>query len=210
MRKFGLPLIVVAVVAVMIGIFALSTKGGLSPQMNEVGVRSSSDGLPGLLTGLAPWPNNTAQLSNRLDAIGLPKLSAEGSVLHIHQHLDIFIDGQPLVVPALIGIAADSSFISPIHVHDTSGVIHVESPAQQVFFLGQFFDVWGVKLSAQCIGEYCTSGDKQLSVYVNGQKLATDPRKLKLESHQEIVVAYGTPAGLPNPIPSSYAFSNGE
>jgi hypothetical protein len=77
--------------------------------------------LPGLQTGPAPWGANTADLAARLRAIGLPPLSAtEGTAVHIHQHLDIYVDGRPVPVPALIGIDPAVGF-APLHVHDTSG-----------------------------------------------------------------------------------------
>jgi hypothetical protein len=32
---------------------------------------------------------------------------------------------------------------SPLHTHDTSGIIHVESPTVRSFTLGEFVDLWG-------------------------------------------------------------------
>jgi hypothetical protein len=65
-------------------------------------------------------------------------------VAHIHQHLDIYVDGRKVPVPALIGIDPAAGF-APLHVHDTSGVIHVESPTVRSYTLGEFFAVWGVR-----------------------------------------------------------------
>ncbi len=155
------------------------------------------------------WPADPPGLTTRLAAAGLPALSAEGTALHIHQHLDIYVNGSPVAVPAGIGIDEAAGSISPIHTHDDTGVIHVESPTVQTFTLGQFFDVWGVRLSATCLGGYCAAGDQQLSVYVNGTKVTGDPRAVTLESHQEILVAFGTAAQLPSPIPSSFDFPAG-
>jgi hypothetical protein len=167
--------------------------------------------LPGVQAGNAPWSagNDPANLKARLTAIGLDALGAEGQVVHIHQHLDIFVSGKPVELPAEIGIPPDGSFISPLHTHDTSGIIHVESPTVRDFTLGQFFDVWGVKLTSTCLGGYCNSGDATLAVYVNGHKVTQDPALIVLASHQEIVVTYGTPSQLPAPIPSSFTFPVG-
>lgn len=166
--------------------------------------------LPGIQTGEAPWVAETIHLRERLKDIGLPALAEEGTVLHIHQHLDIFVDSKSVAVPEDIGINQGAQFISPLHVHDLTGVIHVESPTVQTFTLGQFFDVWGVKLTNDCIGGYCTSGDKTLKVFVNGALYSGNPRDLTLEAHQEIFMAYGTSGQLPSPIPASYAFPEGE
>jgi hypothetical protein len=166
--------------------------------------------LPGIQTGSIPWIAETTNLRERLKDIGLPALSEEGTVLHIHQHLDIFINGEAVPVPTGIGINEKVGFISPIHVHDNSEIIHVESPTVQTFTLGQFFDIWGVKLVNSCIGGYCANGSNTLQVFVNGTKIVTDPRSITLASHQEIVIAYGTDAQLPKPIPSSFNFPIGD
>ena len=165
--------------------------------------------LPGELTGPAPWPRNVAQLRARLAALNLPALAFEGTVLHIHQHLDLFVHGRRVVVPAGIGIDAAGQFISPLHTHDTSGIIHVESPTVRRFTLGQFFGVWGVRLGRGRLGGYVAHGDQTLRLYVNGRAVEGDPSGLALAPHQEIVLAFGTPRELPQPIPAAYPFPAG-
>lgn len=169
--------------------------------------------LPGLQTGVADegyWPAETDQLEARLKAMGLPALANEGTVLHTHQHLDVFVDGRRLTVPQNIGIAGDQSFIAPLHTHDTRGVIHVESDTVRDFTLGQFMNVWGVRLANRCVGGYCASGDKRLHAYVNGREVTGDPAAIKLEPHQQIVLSYGTDAMVQKNIPRSFPFAEGE
>ncbi len=166
--------------------------------------------LSGIQTTPAPWPAEIAHLAARLHAIGLQPLSAEGAAIHIHQHLDIFIDGNPVPVPAGIGINPAAQFISDVHVHDESGVIHVEAAKVQTFTLGQFFDIWGVKFTQNTIGGYVAGGEKSLNVYVNGKLYEGDPRTLPLAAHDEIAIVYGTAAETPATIPSSYTFPAGE
>lgn len=191
--------LIIEALVIMVFIFFLlgshTTKSNINP-----------DNLSGIQTGNAPWPVELDHLRDRLSAIGLPALSQEGTVLHIHQHLDIFIEGKPISVPAGIGINNMAGFISPIHTHDDAAIIHVESPTMQTFTLGQFFDIWGVRFTGQCIGGYCNQGDKTLKVFVNGSLSNNDPRQIELQQHQEIVVAYGTSKDLANPIPSTYIF----
>jgi hypothetical protein len=165
--------------------------------------------LPGQLTGPAPWPRNVAQLRPRLAALDLPALAFEGTRLHIHQHLDVFVDGRRVVVPAGIGIDAAGTFISPLHTHDTSGIIHVESPTVRRFTLGEFFGVWGVRFGPERLGGYVARGDQALRVYVNGRAVDGDPSRLVLAPHQEIVLSFGTPSELPRPIPADYSFPTG-
>lgn len=170
---------------------------------------ASAAGGPGLSTANPPWPAETTNLRARLVAMGLPVLAAEGEVLHTHEHLDVVVDGQPVVVPADIGINATEQYLAPIHTHDATGIIHVESPVVRDFSLGEFFDIWGVRLDAHCVGGACDGNGRSLIVYVNGQRVAGDPRAVKLEEHQEILVTLGTPPQLPSPIPSSFDFPAG-
>ena len=193
-----------AVLAIALGI--LATRGGTASSALPA---LPAGPLPGELTGKAPWPANIGQLSARLAAIRLPALLQEGTALHIHQHLDVYVEGRQLTVPAGIGIDPADGFISPLHTHDTSGVMHVESPDVRTFTLGQFFAVWGVRLTGRCLGAYCASGPSLVRVFVDGHRVEGDPRQVALAEHQEIVVAYGTPAQLPSPLPQIYDFPAG-
>ncbi len=154
----------------------------------------------------APWPVEISQLKSRLAAMNLPTLTTEGTTLHIHQHLDIYINGQKIPVPAGIGINEQEGFIAPIHTHDNTGIIHVESPTIQNFTLGQFFNIWDVRFNQNCIGDYCNSDNSSLRIFSNGQEVKSNFTNLVLEPHQEIVLVYGTNQNLPKPIPSQYSF----
>jgi hypothetical protein len=156
-----------------------------------------------LQTGKPPWGNDSATLAGRLHALGLHPLPQEGVALHIHQHLDLYVAGRRVTVPAAIGINFERQFITELHTHDTTGVIHVESPNVRQFTLGQFFGEWGVKLTSRCVGRYCA----HVRWWVNGRERRGDPASLVLRAHQEIVVAAGPP---PFQVPRSYAFPFGE
>ena len=132
----------------------------------------------------------------------------EGEVLHIHQHLDIFVHGKPVPVPANIGIDEAAGWLSSIHVHDDTGIIHVESPFVAKYTLGEFFDIWGVYFTKDCIGAYCADANDTLKIYVNGTLYSGDPRTLVLDQHQEIAIVYGTAAEAPQ-VPSSFSFPAG-
>ncbi len=201
--RLRLTVAALAGATVVVGAVVAGTRGG-----------SSSPPLvpahfSGELVGRAPWPRNTAGLRARLDALALPALAQEGTALHIHQHLDLSVDGRRVTVPAGIGIDESQGFISPLHTHDESGVIHVESPDVRTFTLGQFFAVWGLRLTPRCVGGYCATGSKSLRVFVDGKRFSGDPRVLPLAEHEEILVAYGTRAQLPRPIPARFEFAPG-
>ena len=162
--------------------------------------------LPGFQTGDAPWRRGTEYLRERLHAIGLPALKYEGTVLHIHQHLDIFVLGRHIVVPTGVGIAEDESYIAPIHTHDQTGVLHVESDDVQAFTVGQFFDIWGVRLSATCLGGHCVDDEHSLKIYVDGSEIAGDARAIELKRHQEIAIVYARRGAPPVKVPWIYNF----
>ena len=88
--------------------------------------------------------------------------------IHIHPHLEILIDGIPQKIPADIGVISISC-MRPIHTHDDSGILHIESKMIQDFTLGDFFAIWNKTIHKSCIFEYCT-GQGTLRMYVNGQE----------------------------------------
>ena len=189
----------IAIVVVVIGIIFATHKSNLPPLPKVTASLSS------LSTSQAPWQPEYTHLANRLNAINIPLLGAEGSAQHIHAHLDIFIHGQPVTVPADIGIY---NGITPVHTHDTSGIVHIESPdANAVYTLGQFFDIWGVKLTSSSIGGYVNDATDKLAVFDNGKPIQ-DPASLALAKHHEIVITYGTAQEQPY-VAKSYNFPSG-
>jgi hypothetical protein len=155
--------------------------------------------------GEAPWPPELDRLRERLHAIGLPALEAEGTVVHTHQHLDIIVNGRHISIPEGIGINEAQGFIAPIHTHDTTGILHVESDEVRAFTLGQVFDIWGVRFTANCLGAHCVDEGHTLRIFVNGLDMPGDPRSIELEPHQEIAIVYAE-KGARVPVPSSYRF----
>jgi hypothetical protein len=161
-------------------------------------------GLPGELTTEAPWPANAAKSAARATALGLPP---EGTTLHEHAHLQIFVHGQQQPVPPNIGIS-DAGAIQSLHTHSDPGVVHVESSESREFTLGEFFGVWGVRFTPDCLGAYCNDGTNRLQVFVNGEEVTDDLQDVQLDDRTVIVVTYGTPAQLPDPIPSTFDFTS--
>ena len=158
--------------------------------------------LPGLLTTEAPWDANGAQAGARARVLGLP---AEGLVMHTHANLQIFVHGKAETVPMNIGYMG--SVFEALHTHDTSGTIHMESSVARTFTLGDFFDVWGVRLTPSCLGAYCNGGDNTLQVFVNGQEQLGDPTQIAMNDLDVIVITYGNPTEVPSPIPSTFDFT---
>ena len=144
---------------------------------------------------------------------------------HVHAHLDVFVDGEPVTVPSAIGINVrdpevkttqepDGSTtyggielcrrpcISPLHTHDSSGVIHTEAKSAEPNTLGEFFTEWGVRLTESCVGPFC--GDEELAFHVDGRPYTQDPRAIQLTDQKQIAIVIGRP---PEEIPSTADFS---
>jgi hypothetical protein len=189
------------VAAAIVGGAYFFTRGGNDVATPKVPTNSN---LVGLQVGQAPWNAGLDTLPDRLGPLGLNDLTTEGQVVHIHQHLDVFVNGKHEPVPANIGIY-DGQFLTELHTHDPTGIMHVESPTKREFDLGQFFGVWGVRLNSNCVGGYCKPV-YPWNVYVNGERYAGNPAALVLQEHQEIAFVIGTP---PRKIPSSYKFPAG-
>lgn len=192
----------VAVVVVLGIVLGIVLTGGGKKAATTSATTIPWASIPGLQTGPPPWNNSSAVLADRLQLLGLSALGQEGTVIHIHEHLDVYVNGKKVAVPALIGIDSASGFLTELHSHDASGIVHVESPTKRDFVLGQFFGEWGVKLTSNCLGTFCG----KLKWWVDGKRMAGNPAALILKAHQEIVIAAGK---APATVPSSYKFPAG-
>jgi hypothetical protein len=136
----------------------------------------------------------------------------EQTVVHVHTHLTIFVNGQARVIPYGVGIpgaqavqTSSGPFVETgscfywLHTHAYDGIIHVESPSTtDQFTLGQFFDEWGIPLSSTQVGSatgkvtvFFTSPGHKSKIYTG------DPRNLPLGDHYQIQLVVGTPIVAP-------------
>jgi hypothetical protein len=146
---------------------------------------------------------------------------------HVHAHLDVFVDGRPVAVPAGIGIKIDDPAvqvddlpdgtkryggielcnepcISPLHTHGVDGILHTESASSVPNTLGEFFIEWGVAFDESCVATFCAPATP-VAIYLDGKLATGDPRAIQLTDHLEIAVVIGTPPAV---IPSTADFSN--
>jgi len=117
-------------------------------------------------------------------------------LIHNHVNLNVTMDGKPIIVPINIGIKqtgifadpqtyADHSLdnygmegMSPLHTHDYSGTIHVESNTVKNYTLGDFLNIWkGLNID-----------DKNIIASVDGKAISnfrdiilTNGAKIKLD-----------------------------
>ena len=215
-----------ATVLCVLGVLALAGcgKGGSKSSSGGSGVCAQFSGAPAARTTKAPWPAPENPMALTCEA-GLIPEKAEFLQYHVHAHLDVFVHGRPLFVPAGIGIDTENPdvltekrlggivvgaglkqqcadpCISPLHTHALDGILHTETKTPQPNHLGQFFTQWAVRLTTSCIGGYCKP-DVPIKIYVDGRVETGDPTQIELKNLREIAIVIGTPpATIPREFP---------
>jgi hypothetical protein len=201
--------------AALLALLLAAACGGSGASLSDAEQKASP--APPPVAGGLPWDAPADPLAATAAAGLLPE-THETLTNHVHSHLDVYVNGKAVVVPAGIGIdttnpavnrskAADGSTawggikqcaepcISPLHTHDDTGVIHTESASAVSNRLGQFFAEWGVKLATGCVGGYCRPAASVL-IFVDGKRFDGDPTTIELTDHKEIAIVIGSPPGL--------------
>jgi hypothetical protein len=183
---------------------ALSTLGTLRPAPSAG--PAGPEGVP--IPAAAPLAGTGSAVTGK-DVDGISCQSNEQTIFHIHAHLTIFVNGSPRQVPAGIGIpgasaqnTAQGAFISSgtcfywLHTHAADGIIHIESPAQRTYTLGDFFDEWGQPLGPHQVGP---ATGPVIAIY-DGKRYQGNPRDIPLNAHAQIQLEVGTPLVAPQAI----------
>lgn len=127
--------------------------------------------------------------------IGQSEAQTDPLIIHKHPELSIIIDDKSFSVPSNIGINSSlwrvnsldeygmqampemgMSGMAPLHTHDDSGIIHVESSINRNYTLGEFFKIWGLDLQ-----------DKTIKATVD-EKPVTDFESIILEEGKKIAL----------------------
>jgi hypothetical protein len=155
-------------------------------------------------TSKPPWPVEPSTVAARIEELGLPHPGRER--FHLHALLHIYDDGLLVPVAADIGIDERDKIEAGLHTHDATGVIHMEADKPFRATLGDFFRLWGVRLSKTAIGGL--EGD--VHAYLDGRRLG-DPAAHVLGKDDNIVLALGDPGSFPlRPDPRALLVANGE
>jgi hypothetical protein len=191
-------------ITVLVGVLALA---GLGLGLWLSGGTSATTGPEGV--PIQPVPDlasaDTTASGAPVDGIGCRTSMQQTVAYHIHVHVTIFVNGQPRRIPAGAGIAsprldehmANGLFVDNglsgclywLHVHANDGIIHVESPNNGVFTLGQFFDIWQQPLGPGEVGP----AKGTVVAFENGKQFAGSPRDIPLLPHAVIQLDVGTP-----------------
>jgi hypothetical protein len=141
--------------------------------------------------------------------------TSEQVVYHIHAHLAVYTNGKARIIPEGIGIVPPTQVVQTsagpfvaagkcfywLHSHTADGIIHVESPSQRVYTLGNYFDIWNQPLSTTQVGP----AHGQVTAFVDGQPFTGDPRSIPLNAHSVIQLDVGSAS----PGPQSFTFPAG-
>jgi hypothetical protein len=223
-RIIGPAIVAVAVVAITLAVVAgkssggshgssvsslplapASTLGRLAPPPNPGRLGSEAVPVPPgppLAPADAPAPGRTVD--------GIASTPSEQVAFHIHAHLTVFVAGAPRQVPYGIGIAppvevqstpagpfaAGGSGFSWLHAHAPDGIIHIESPVQRTYTLGNYFDVWAEPLGPNRVGP--VTGP--VTAFFNGRHYLGNPRDIPLVAHAQIQLDVGRPLVAPESV----------
>lgn len=110
----------------------------------------------------------------------------EHLVYHNHTMLMLKNNNQNVTIPAGIGIIPNNC-IFWLHTHDDSGIIHVESPSQTSFTLGQFLQVWNKFNNSPITAELLknNTNDTISILFENGSNINTseNAKDIKLQNN---------------------------
>ena len=199
--------VVVAAAAVGITLAVTSGSSNAAPSAGPAG----SEGVP--VPNAAPLAGTATSAAGQ-PVDGISCQTNEQTIFHIHVHVTIFVNGAPRQVPAAIGIPGGQAQNGPngpfiasgtcfywLHTHAPDGIIHIESPVQRTYTLGNFFDEWGQPLGSNQVGP----ARGQVTAYYNGQVYRGNLRNIPLNAHAQIQLEVGRPLV----VPESITFPNG-
>ena len=165
---------------------------------------------------------------------GVQCQAGESYVYHIHIDLTLYNHGKAVMVPKDIGIPASQSINEAaqnpqnpniclywLHTHDPSGIVHIESPTQKLYTLGQFLDVWRNTAATDATGGYQdqisvdgsfpqalqAANPRDIHAYVDGKPVSTPYWTITFTPHKLVTLEIGAPQKPPL---THFVFPDGE
>jgi hypothetical protein len=86
--------------------------------------------------------------------------------------------------------------VADVQGHAADGIVHIESPVQRTYTLGEFFDGWGQPLGTDQVGP----ARGHVTVIYTGRVFEGNPRNVPLTAHAQIQLEVGTPLVAPESI----------
>jgi hypothetical protein len=164
-------------------------------------------------------------------AINSVSCQVEMTQYHYHAALVMYMNGQKMDLPPQVGQPYNKQINTPtnsclywMHTHGFDsgyGIVHIESPTQRIFTLGEFFDIWhySAKWDLESDTSYKSYVDptfvdavrsaalSSIHTYVNGKPYSGDYRNIVFHAHDVITIELGKPLRPPT---KSIVFPGGE
>ena len=192
----------IVVIALVVGTGSLSLVRTASANASPTSHKGPEGVLIYNVPNLAPATTRSGQT---VDGISCRTQAKETVKYHVHVHVAVYVKGKMKRLPAGIGITqprllekySNGHFYDVglydclywLHTHVADGIIHVETPGQRNFTLGQFFDIWNQPLSPSQMGP----AKGNVVVFENGKRLEGNPRLTPLLAHADIQIDVGSP-----------------
>ncbi|HEV2216863.1 MAG TPA: hypothetical protein VGV88_04725 [Candidatus Dormibacteraeota bacterium] len=156
----------------------------------------------------SPMPPSHSPAHRSFTAIPCDQL--EHTQVHYHAFLQILNQGSNVDIPTNVGRTLGCYYWLHMHSNE-AGIIHVESPADRTFTLGDFFDVWSdwgqasQPLDSTHVSTLTLTGDQKLVVYIDqgdgkgASPFTGDPRTIVLKNHEVITLEISPPVVNPPP-----------
>ena len=158
----------------------------------------------------APLLATTANDATGQAVDGISCNTSEQLLFHVHAHLTIFIDGAARQIPYGIGIVPprtvqrtpEGPFVTAgscfywLHTHAEDGIIHIESPVQRTYTLGDFFAIWGQPLGPDQVGP----ATGKVTAFYDGKVYRGDPADIPIGDHVQVQLDVGRPLVAPETI----------
>jgi hypothetical protein len=206
-RRLAISIAVLALVALLAGCGGSSSSSSSASSSSSTTTSAATttkaqigfEGVPIESGSVLASPGTTGTS----DVDGIKCGATEQLAYHIHAHLAVYVNGQSRALPGGIGIpgsqivqssegpvANGGQCIYWMHTHAPDGVIHIESPTQRIYTLGNFFDVWHQPLSATQVG----GASGKVTAIVNGKPWTKPLRDIPLNPHTVVQLNVGTPS----------------
>ena len=159
---------------------------------------------------LQPSPASASASPTPSSFTTIPCDQLEHTQVHYHAFLQILNQGSRVSIPTSVGRSSGCYYWLHMHTNE-AGIIHIESPSDRTFTLGDFFDVWSdwghapQLLDSTHVGTLTLNGSQKLAVYVDlrdGKGAAPysgNPRGIVLQNHEVVTLEITPPPVSPPP-----------
>jgi hypothetical protein len=145
---------------------AIAVAASLPPVVSGCSVGPAPPAPAEIRSGPPPW-NAPRDAVSYIDKAGFEPLPLDfNGPAPYTVKLSVTVDGKLVEVASGIGVDRIRAEQAAVHTHTADGVVYVEAKTRaEQPTLKQFFELWGVRYDAKCLGDACGG----VTVRINGQ-----------------------------------------